>query len=64
MKVVRTSIDWRAREAAAPTGKGRIPEMRSSRRQDCEGGDRLDPRLFYFRALLQSDRFFGGGGRI
>lgn len=28
------------------------------------GGDRIDPRLFYFRALLESDRFFGGGGRF
>jgi hypothetical protein len=25
------------------------------------GGDLVDPRLFYFRALLASDRFFGGG---
>lgn len=24
------------------------------------GGDQDDPRLFYFRALLSSDRFFGG----
>lgn len=24
------------------------------------GGDRDDPRLFYFRALLASGRFFGG----
>ncbi|MFN0022374.1 MAG: hypothetical protein ACKVS5_00580 [Parvularculaceae bacterium] len=27
------------------------------------GGDRDDPRLFYFRALLDGDRFFGGVGR-
>ena len=25
------------------------------------GGDQDDPRLFYFRALLASGRFFGGG---
>lgn len=28
-----------------------------------EGGDRIDPRLFYFRALLDSGRFFGGESR-
>jgi len=25
------------------------------------GADRTDPRLYYFRALLESGRFFGGG---
>lgn len=25
------------------------------------GGDQIDPRLFYFRALLESDRLFDGG---
>ncbi len=29
-------------------------------RETIWGGDRDDPRLFYFRALLASDRFFGG----
>jgi hypothetical protein len=27
------------------------------------GGDHDDPRLFYFRALLEGGRFFGGGKR-
>jgi hypothetical protein len=27
---------------------------------DFGGAGRFDPRLFYFRALLDSDRFFGG----
>lgn len=30
------------------------------RRAKSWGGDQGDPRLFYFRALLESDRFFGG----
>lgn len=29
-------------------------------RETVWGGDREDPRLFYFRALLASGRFFGG----
>lgn len=29
--------------------------------EGCTGADRTDPRLFYFRALLESGRFFGGG---
>ncbi len=34
-----------------------------SGRSEDAGGGQEDPRLFYFRALLDGDRFFGGGRR-
>jgi len=33
-------------------------------RGSAKGGGLDDPRLFYFRALLDGDRFFSGGGRF
>jgi hypothetical protein len=35
-----------------------------NKRVEIGGGGRIDPRLFYFRALLEGDRFFSGGGRF
>lgn len=53
-------------------GGGKMPNKRVSdvasaaidKREKTGGGDLVDPRLFYFRALLDGDRFFSGGGRF
>ena len=63
MKDVRKTIMERAAKAPAGTKMTKDVETTSSRRKNVAGGDRIDPRLFYFRALLEGDRFFGGGER-
>ncbi len=40
-----------------------VAKAANGNRRISGGGDLVDPRLFYFRALLNSDRFFSGGGR-
>jgi hypothetical protein len=45
-------------ETMAATSRRNIRGGRG--RETVWGGDRDDPRLFYFRALLASGRFFGG----
>ena len=51
--------------ATARDVTGKTPIRRNSRAgiggETVWGGDQDDPRLFYFRALLASGRFFGGG---
>lgn len=51
---------------ARDTGLKAAPrrDIRANRgRETVWGGDLADPRLFYFRALLASGRFFSGGKR-
>ena len=36
----------------------------ADKRRKIGGGDLGDPRLSYFRALLDGDRFFSSGGRF
>ncbi len=51
--------------ATARDATGKKPIRRNIRaglgRGTVWGGDQDDPRLFYFRALLDGGRFFGGG---
>jgi hypothetical protein len=61
---VRRTERGRAEQGDKKSGMGSITGARrpaSDGRQQIWGGDQIDPRLFYFRALLESDRFFGGG---
>lgn len=47
-------LEMRQNSTGAATGE----------RGEIGGGDPCDPRFFYFRALLDGDRFFSGGGRF
>lgn len=68
MKNVRNSTDGHCpRPDGANAGNGKIPGAAKTAGRIAgmhKGGDQIDPRLFYFRALLESDRFFGGGARF
>jgi hypothetical protein len=65
MENVRQSIESSSpRGDVAKTVDERVPHAACEHGDDIGGGDRIDPRLFYFRALLDSDRFFKGGGRF
>ncbi|MFN3958313.1 MAG: hypothetical protein ACK4NP_00210 [Parvularculaceae bacterium] len=51
---------WRGGDGTAATRRN----IRTARRRGTAwGGDQDDPRLFYFRTLLASGWFFGGGKR-
>ncbi len=62
IKHVRNPKDRRLQDAMAEKQNRFDAEKNArSRRVEFGGGDRIDPRLFYFRALLDGGRFFGGG---
>lgn len=65
MENVRKSIENSSpRGDGAKTAGERVPNAAREQGDEIGGGDRIDPRLFYFRALLDGDRFFKGGGRF
>ncbi len=60
--VRKTAMERAVEQPAREQMKTDVGGM-SAHRGSERGGDRIDPRLFYFRALLESDRFFGDGRR-
>ena len=57
---VRTSSEHFATPEIKSAGEAGSACKTLNNKMSGEGGDRIDPRLFYFRALLDSGRFFGG----
>lgn len=65
--VRETSESKTPRAAGAPGAKERVSGVANAtpgESGELGGVDRTDPRLFYFRALLDGDRFFSGGERL
>lgn len=65
--VRETSENELLRAAGAMGAKKRVSGVANATLEgsgELGGVDRIDPRLFYFRALLDGDRFFSGGERL
>lgn len=65
--VRKTSEGELLRTAGVAGAKEKVPSAANAtcgELGELGGVDRVDPRLFYFRALLDSNRFFSDGERL